>query len=76
MPAEPATREGALGALQVAARRFAETRRIGTRFRTRELVALLMAHGARSWRASLPPANLRLQVVGPRGQVAVKLRLP
>lgn len=62
--------------LRNAALRIAELRHAGSRLRTSELVALLLSHGARSWRASQPPANVRLRVFAPDGHVALRLDLP
>lgn len=60
-------------ALHQAAMRLADVRRTGTRFKTKDLVGLLLSHGARAWRASLPPANVRIHAVTPTGESAVKI---
>lgn len=62
-------------ALHQAAMRLADIRRTGARFKTKDLVGLLLGHGARAWRASLPPATVRLSVFAPGGEAAVKIRL-
>ena len=62
-------------ALHQAAMRFADIRRGSPRFKTKDLVGLLLSHGARTWRNSLPVTNVRLQVFAPGGMTAVKIRL-
>ena len=46
------------------------------RYRTRELVGLLMAHGSRAMRLGQPPAFIRLRVDGRAGAPAVRMCLP
>ena len=36
---------------------------------------ILLSHGARSWRASLPPANIHIRVSSPAGATAIRMRL-
>jgi hypothetical protein len=43
--------------------------------KTRDLVAMLLGHGARAWRASQPEVALHLHVVSPSGGHPVRLRL-
>ena len=62
-----------VGTLRQAATRLADFRSQGNRFKTRDLVALLLSHGARSWRASQPPAHVRLRVFAPDGRPAVRI---
>ena len=45
------------------------------RYRTRDLVGLLLAHGSRALRASQPRASVRLKVAGRNGTKAVHLTL-
>lgn len=73
--AEKRAAEPALQALYHAASRLADIRRGAPKFKTRDLVSLLLSHGARSWRNSLPVADVRLRVVTPSGQNAVRLKL-
>jgi hypothetical protein len=75
--ARPQSRGGAFGVstLRQAATRLADFRSQGNRFKTRDLVALLLSHGARSWRASQPPANVRVKVFAPNGRPAVRIDL-
>ena len=61
-------------ALHQAAVRLADIRRGSPRFKTKDLVGLLLSHGARTWRASLPVATVRLRVFAPCGKPAVKIR--
>lgn len=62
-------------ALHQAAVRLADIRRGGPRFKTKDLVGLLLSHGARTWRNSLPVATVRIRVFAPNGKSAVKIRL-
>jgi hypothetical protein len=64
-----------VNALHQAALRLADFRRGGSLFRTRDLVSLLLSHGARSWRASQPLVSIRIRVFDPKGRPAVKLGL-
>ena len=43
--------------------------------KTRDLVAMLLGHGARAWRASQPEVSLHLHVIAPRGGHPIRLRL-
>ena len=61
--------------LHEAAMRLADFGLSKSRSRTKDLVSLLLSHGARSWRASQPPTHLRLQVSGPGGTPAIRLLL-
>ena len=61
--------------LRQAANRLADFRSQGNRFKTRDLVALLLSHGARSWRASQPTAHVRVKVFAPNGRPAVRIDL-
>jgi hypothetical protein len=61
--------------LRQAATRLADFRSPGNRFKTRDLVALLLSHGARSWRASQPAARVRVKVFAPDGHPAVRIDL-
>lgn len=62
-------------ALHQAAVRLADIRRGGPRFKTKDLVGLLLSHGARTWRNTQPFATVRLSVFAPDGKSAVKIRL-
>ena len=62
-------------ALHQAAVRLADIRRGGPRFKTKDLVGLLLSHGARTWRNSLPVATVRIRVFAPNGKPAIKIRL-
>ena len=62
-------------ALHEAAVRLADVRRGGARFKTKDLVGLLLSHGARTWRNTMPVATIRRNVVAPGGKPAVKIRL-
>ena len=43
--------------------------------KTRDLVAMLLGHGARAWRASQPEISLHLHVKTPAGNHPIRLRL-
>ncbi|AZO30533.1 hypothetical protein EJ071_26130 [Mesorhizobium sp. M1B.F.Ca.ET.045.04.1.1] len=62
-------------ALHQAAVRLADIRRGSPRFKTKDLVGLLLSHGARTWRNTQPFATVRLRVLAPDGKTAVKIRL-
>jgi hypothetical protein len=64
-----------VGTLRQAATRLADFRSPANRFKTRDLVALLLSHGARSWRASQPAAHVRIRVFAPNGRPAVRIDL-
>ena len=67
--------EVGMQALHQAAVRLSDVRRGSARFKTKDLVGLLLSHGARTWRNTMPPANVRLNVFAPGGKAAVKIRL-
>ncbi|KXF77381.1 hypothetical protein ATN84_08300 [Paramesorhizobium deserti] len=60
-------------ALQQAAVRLADLRRAGSSLNTRDLVALLICHAARSRRASMPFAPVHLNASDPFGKSAIRL---
>lgn len=62
-------------ALHKAASGLADIRRASARLKTRDLVGFLLSHGARSWRASLPPADIHIRVSSPAGTTAIRMRL-
>jgi len=62
-------------ALHQTAMSLADFRRGRSNFKTKDLVSLLLTHGARSWRASLPSVMVRLNAFAPNGKPAVKIRL-
>ena len=44
--------------------------------RTKDLIALLLCHGARAWRYSQPHARIHLHVTAQSGCAPVMMRLP
>lgn len=74
---KPAANSGDTGvqALYQAASRLADARRGAPRFKTRDLVGLLLSHGARTWRNSQPRVNVRVRAVSPEGRSAIRLSL-
>src|SRR5690606_41008636 len=67
------TAEIGVQALHKAAVGLANFRRGGTRLKTKDLVGLLLSHGARSWRCTQPVAVIRMRVVAPGGKSPVKI---
>ncbi|PYE88187.1 hypothetical protein [Phyllobacterium leguminum] len=61
-------------ALHQAAVRLADLKRSGSTLTTRDLVALLLCHAARSRRASLPFAPVYLNTSDARGKKAIWMR--
>ena len=61
--------------LHEAAMRLADFGFTRTRTKTKDLVGLLLCHGARAWRSSQPVVRVRLSVASPAGYAAVKIRL-
>lgn len=70
------TGKGMLHPLHEAAMRIADIGRGRTKSGTRELVAMLLTHGARAWRANQPPAKIHLHVTSPVRSHPVWIRLP
>ncbi|KAA0970508.1 hypothetical protein FPY71_08345 [Aureimonas fodinaquatilis] len=61
--------------LQDAAEHLKEHRDGWSRLRAKDLVSLLLCHGARAWRASQPVASIRIRVGSPLGGHSVSLKL-
>lgn len=61
--------------LHQSAMRLADIRRGGPRFKTKDLVGLLLSHGARTWRNTMPVTTTRLRVFSPDGKPAIKISL-
>lgn len=61
--------------LSQAAMRLSDAREGRSRFKAKELVGLLLCHGARAWRASQPVVGIRLSVRSPNGPSAVRLNV-
>ncbi len=62
-------------ALSQAAARLKTFRPGNSRFKTRDLVGLLLSHGARTWRNTQPVVQIRLRAVTPEGAPAIRLKL-
>jgi hypothetical protein len=62
-------------ALYHASTRLADVQRGAPRFKTKDLVGLLLSHGARTWRCTMPVARIRIRVFAPDGKPAIKLGL-
>ncbi|WP_188906671.1 hypothetical protein [Aureimonas endophytica] len=68
-------RAGTIHPLKHASTKLAEFREGRSSFKARDLVGLLLSHGARAWRASQPQTVTRLRVRSPNGVPAVRLRM-
>ena len=55
--------------------RIQESRESRTRLNPKELVDLLLCHGARAWRGSQPALNSRISVMGTQGKPALRMKL-
>ncbi|KQT48735.1 hypothetical protein ASG43_07695 [Aureimonas sp. Leaf454] len=60
--------------LKQASLRIADHREGRTTLKARDLVGLLLSHGARAWRASQPVARARIKVSSASGHPAVRIR--
>ncbi|MEF2550208.1 hypothetical protein VQ042_02390 [Aurantimonas sp. A2-1-M11] len=67
-------RQASLHPLQQAAMRLGEARDGRSRLKAKDLVGLLLSHGARAWRASQPVAHTRIRTMAPEGRPAIHLR--
>ncbi|KQT83599.1 hypothetical protein ASG48_13390 [Aurantimonas sp. Leaf443] len=75
MGADGLSGAAAVHPLQLAAQRLADQQNGKSRLRAKDLVGLLLCHGARAWRASQPQTQIRIRVVAPGGPAALRLRL-
>ena len=60
-------------ALQDVSARLKAVQAGNSRFRTKDLVGLLLSHAARTWRNTQPAARIRLKTLAPNGHPAVRL---
>lgn len=58
-----------------AAMRIADLGLNRSRHKTRDLVNLLLCHGARAWRSNQPEAKIHLHIASRSGQNVVRMRL-
>lgn len=58
-----------------AAMRIADLGLNKSRHKTRDLVNLLLSHGARAWRSNQPEAKIHLHIASKSGRGAIHLRL-
>lgn len=74
-PTAASTRNTLVGldALHQAALHLADIRRGSSRFKTKDLVNLLLCHAARSRRASLSRAGIQIRVCAPEGHQVLTL---
>jgi hypothetical protein len=61
--------------LHEAAMRLAAMKTAPSRRKTRDLVTLLLSHGARAWRGSQPQATIHLYTTSPSGHRPVRMRI-
>jgi hypothetical protein len=69
------TASAVLHPLHEAAYRLADIGLREKRSKTKDLIGLLLSHGARAWRYSQPEANIHLHVSAQAGRFPVILRL-
>lgn len=62
--------------LHEAAMRIADIGLNRPREKTRDLVGLLLTHGARAWRSTQPEAKLRIRVRGSVNALPLRMKLP
>lgn len=75
-PAQKSRAKGvALNPLHEAAMRLAGLGLNRSKEKTRDLVSLLLSHGARAWRHSQPEANIHLHVGIRAGRAPVRIKL-
>jgi hypothetical protein len=67
--------QGALHPLHEAAMRLASIGITKPKERTRDLVGLLLCHGARAWRHSQPEAQIHLHVSSRSGRAPIHIKL-
>ncbi len=66
----------ALNPLHEAAMRLAGLGLTRSKEKTRDLVSLLLSHGARAWRQAQPEAGIHLHVAAHSGRMSVRMKLP
>jgi hypothetical protein len=66
----------ALNPLHEAAMRLAGLGLSRSKEKTKDLVSMLLSHGARAWRQSQPEAGIHLHVAAHSGRSPVRMRLP
>lgn len=71
----PDRKASALHPLHEAAIRIADLGLNRPRAKTRDLVGLLLCHGARAWRYSQPQANIHLHIARYSGRLPVYMRI-
>jgi hypothetical protein len=74
-PSKGRARGIALNPLHEAAMRLAGIGIGRSKEKTRDLVAMLLSHGARAWRHSQPEAQIHLHVAGHAGRSPVRLKI-
>lgn len=65
----------ALNPLHEAAMRLAGLGKPKSNSRTRDLVSMLLSHGARAWRGSQPAVSIHLYVTSPAGRKPVRMHI-
>ena len=73
-PPAGAARTVGIHPLSQVAMRLQEVRDGGSRLKARDLVGLLLSHGARAWRASQPVTTIRLRAESAPGCAVVRIR--
>jgi hypothetical protein len=78
VPANPASNlPPGLHPLHEAAMRLADMglTKVRSKGKTRDLVSMLLSHGARAWRLNQPPASVHLYVAPSEGRYPVYIRI-
>jgi len=61
--------------LHEAAMRIADIGLNRPRSKTKDLVALLLTHGARAWRSTQPQADIHVHVTSPSGRYPIRIKI-
>jgi hypothetical protein len=77
VPAIPSKKRSGMGLLPLheAALKLAGMGLDRSQHKTRDIVAMLLGHGARAWRAGQPQVRLHLHVRTPNGRHPIRLRI-
>ncbi|MCO6186120.1 hypothetical protein [Rhizobium sp. L1K21] len=73
--AKPARIKPGFHPLHEAAMRIASFGKPKANSRTRDLVSMLLAHGARAWRGTQPSVSIHLYVTSPAGRRPVRMHI-
>lgn len=74
-PADSKVQRSRLHPLHEAALRLAGLKGNAARTKSRDLVAMLLGHGARAWRGAQPKAHIHIYMTSPSGKRPIRLRM-